>query len=99
MSASEASDNDLTQYALGHMPMPDFEALARDIQNTTFLGQACSSSKDYVGCLTGTPSSQRLATHSWPPKAPAVGLLFYEGLLQAQAEPGVLGHWRICQRR
>ena len=34
MSASEASDHDdLTQYAPGHMPMPDFEALARDIQN------------------------------------------------------------------
>jgi hypothetical protein len=35
MSASEASDDGLTQYAPGHMPMPDFEALARDIQNTT----------------------------------------------------------------
>ena len=33
MSASEASDDGLTQYAPGHMPMPDFEALARDIQN------------------------------------------------------------------
>ncbi len=75
MSASEASDNDLTQYAPGHMPMPDFEALARDIQNTTrrrrrpgtfgnFLGQACSSSKEYECCLTGTPSSQRLAAQS-----------------------------------
>jgi len=35
MSASEASDDDdnFSQYAPGHMPMPDFEALARDIQN------------------------------------------------------------------
>jgi len=34
MSASEASDDDdFSQYAPGHMPMPDFEALAQDIQN------------------------------------------------------------------
>jgi len=36
MSASEASDDDdnFSQYAPGqHMPMPDFKALARDIQN------------------------------------------------------------------
>jgi hypothetical protein len=33
MSASEASDNDINEYAPGHMPMPDFKALARDIQN------------------------------------------------------------------
>jgi hypothetical protein len=33
MSASEASDDDFNTYAPGHMPMPDFEALARDIQN------------------------------------------------------------------
>jgi hypothetical protein len=35
VSASEASDDDddFTQYVPGHMPMPDFEALARDIQN------------------------------------------------------------------
>jgi hypothetical protein len=34
VSASESSDDDdFSQYALGHMPMPDFEALARDIQN------------------------------------------------------------------
>ncbi len=34
MSVSESSDdNDFNQYAPGHMPMPDFEALARDIQN------------------------------------------------------------------
>ncbi len=34
VSASEASnDNDFSQYAPGIMPMPDFEALARDIQN------------------------------------------------------------------
>ncbi len=35
VSASEASDDDddFSQYAPGHMPVPDFEALARDIQN------------------------------------------------------------------
>ena len=34
VSASKASDdNDFSQYAPGIMPMPDFEALARDIQN------------------------------------------------------------------
>ena len=34
VSASEASDDDdFSQYAPSHMPMPDFEALARDIQN------------------------------------------------------------------
>jgi len=34
MSFSESSDDDdFSQYAPGHMPMPDFEALARDIQN------------------------------------------------------------------
>jgi hypothetical protein len=34
VSASEASnDGDFSQYAPGNMPMPDFEALARDIQN------------------------------------------------------------------
>jgi len=40
MSASEASDvddddDDFSQYAPCHMPKPDFEALARDIQNRT----------------------------------------------------------------
>jgi hypothetical protein len=33
MSVSEASDDGINEYALGHMPMPDFEALALDIQN------------------------------------------------------------------
>ena len=33
MSASKASDDDNNKYAPGHMPMPDFEALARNIQN------------------------------------------------------------------
>ncbi len=34
VSASKVSDNnDFSQYAPGHMPMPDFEALAQDIQN------------------------------------------------------------------
>ena len=33
MSPSEASDDHFNEYAPGHMPMPDFEALARDIQN------------------------------------------------------------------
>jgi hypothetical protein len=33
MSASEASDDEFNKYAPGHMPMPDFKALARDIQN------------------------------------------------------------------
>jgi hypothetical protein len=32
MSASEVSDDHFNEYAPGHMPMPDFEALARDIQ-------------------------------------------------------------------
>jgi hypothetical protein len=31
MSASEASDDDDDEYAPGQMPVPDFEALARDI--------------------------------------------------------------------
>ena len=33
MSASEASDDHFNECAPDHMPMPDFEALARDIQN------------------------------------------------------------------
>jgi hypothetical protein len=34
MSVSESSNNDnFNQYAPGHMPVPDFEALACDIQN------------------------------------------------------------------
>ena len=33
MSVSKASEDDFNTYAPGHMPMPDFEALARDIQN------------------------------------------------------------------
>ena len=33
MSTSKASDDHFNEYALGHMPMPDIEALARDIQN------------------------------------------------------------------
>ena len=33
MSASKASDDDDNKYAPGHMPVPDFEVLARDIQN------------------------------------------------------------------
>ena len=33
MSASKASDDNVNKYAPGHMPMPDFEALGRDIQN------------------------------------------------------------------
>ena len=65
MSASEASGDDFNEYALDHMPMPDFKALARDIQNpaschigtaTTkmwhfreFSGRVCSSSKKNMG--------------------------------------------------
>ncbi len=30
MSVSEASDNDINEYSPGHMPMPDFKALAWD---------------------------------------------------------------------
>jgi len=30
MSASEASDDYFNKYALGHMPIPDFKALARE---------------------------------------------------------------------
>ena len=33
MSASEASDDDDDEYAPGHMHVPDFEALAGDLQN------------------------------------------------------------------
>jgi hypothetical protein len=33
MSASEASDDHFNECAPDHMPMPDFEALARDIHN------------------------------------------------------------------
>ena len=33
MSASKASDDDNKEYDPGHMPMPDFEALARNLQN------------------------------------------------------------------
>ena len=33
MSASKASDDHFNEYAPGHMPMPDFEALAGNIQN------------------------------------------------------------------
>ena len=33
VSASEVSNDNYSQYAPGHMPMPDSEALARDIQN------------------------------------------------------------------
>ena len=33
----------------------------------------------------------------WPPKAPALGPSFYEGV--PQAEPGVFGRRRVCRRR
>ncbi len=78
MSASKASNNKISKYEEGHMP--DFEALARDIQNwayhhvgmaTTearlfreFLEQVCLLSRKHESCLKGTPSSQRVATQS-----------------------------------
>ena len=46
MSASEVSDDHFNEYAPGHMPMPDFEALARDIQNR-------------VSCRVGAPPARR----------------------------------------
>ena len=84
MSASEASDNDddddFSQYAPGHMPMPDFETLARDIQNRAshragvamtetwhlheFFGTSVLVVKKHGSCLRGTPSSQRVAARS-----------------------------------
>ena len=81
VSASEASnDDDFSQYAPGHMPMPDFEALARDIQNrasrrvgaaTTetghfrqFFGTSVLVVKKHGSCSRGTPSSQRVAARS-----------------------------------
>jgi len=41
-SASEASDDDNNEYAPGHMPVPDVEALAWDIQNRASLA-TCQS--------------------------------------------------------
>jgi hypothetical protein len=47
MSVSESSDDDdFNQYAPGHMPVPDFEALARDIQNR-------------ASCRVGAPLARR----------------------------------------
>jgi hypothetical protein len=50
MSVSESSDNDdFSQYAPGHMPVPDFEALARDIQNraTHRVGAATTETRHF----------------------------------------------------
>jgi hypothetical protein len=46
MSTSKASDDHFNEYALGHMPMPDIEALARDIQNR-------------ASCHVGAPPARR----------------------------------------
>jgi hypothetical protein len=46
MSAIEASDDDnFSQYSPGHMPMPDFEALARDIQNRASHGVGAATTE------------------------------------------------------
>jgi hypothetical protein len=54
MSASKASDDDdLTQYAPGHMPIPDFEALAWDIQNrvSCHVGAAATETRHFRECF------------------------------------------------
>ena len=84
MSVSEASDDGINEYALGHMPMPDFEALALDIQNRVssrvgtvtmeiwnfreFFGMSVLVVKKLGVAREGLPPPR-----GWPPKAPALG--------------------------
>jgi hypothetical protein len=109
MSASEASNDDISKDVRGHMPMPDFEALAWDIQNraSCCVGAATMETRhfcDFFGTSVlvakinmGVAQEGLLPPREWPPKTSALGPPFYEGV--SQAEPGVFGHWRICWRR
>ena len=112
VSASEASDDDdYSQYAPGHMPMPDFEALARDIQNWAShrVGAATTETQHFreffgTSVLVIEKTWELLwrdsllpAPRGWPPEAPALGPSFYESV--PQAEPRVLGRRRVCRRR
>ena len=109
VSTSEASDDDdFSQYAPGHMPMPDFEALARDIQNRASrrVGVAMTETRHFrefrnerARCRKnmGVAREGLHPPRGWPPEAPALGPSFYEGV--PQAEPGVFGRRRVCRRR
>jgi hypothetical protein len=97
-----ASNNDISKDKLGHIP--DFEALARDIQNrvlcsvgmaTTevqhfheFFGERARFQKNMGVAREGLPHPIWL-----PPKASALGPSIHEGV--PQAEPGVFGCWRV----
>jgi hypothetical protein len=106
MSASKAFDNEFNKYALGYLPMPDFEAFAQDIQNQASrqVGMATMEMwqfgeffwmhvlvvKKPGSCLKGTLSSQRVAAQNT-----CFGPFIYEGV--PQAEPGVFGCWSVCR--
>ena len=115
VSASEATDDDdYSQYAPGHMPMPDFEALARDIQNRASrrVGAVTTETRHFreffgTSVLIVEKTWELLERDSLLPKGGRpkhllwalhfmMGPSFYEGV--PQAEPGVFGHQRVCQR-
>jgi len=104
-----SSKDDFSQYAPGHMPMPDFKALARDIQNraSRHVGAATMETRHFREFF-GT--SVLVVKKTWEflerdsllpegghPKHLLWALHFYEGI--PQAEPGMFGRWRVCRRR
>ncbi len=57
------------------------------------LWNKCEGCEDPLG----SPRQGQLTPQEEPPKASALGTLFFEGV--PQTEPGVLSCWRICWRR
>ncbi len=108
MSAIEASDEDEEEYHPLRHVSPDFETLAREIQNRASCPVRVALTekrhfRDFFGVpihvveilwelIEGLSPPRR-----WPPEAPALGPSFHEDV--PQAEPGVFDRRRVCRRR
>jgi hypothetical protein len=110
-SASEVSDNDdFIQYAPGHMPMPDFEEMARDIQNRASrrVGAATTETRHFreffgTSVLVVEKTWELLERDSLLPKGGRpkhlLWALHFMKVHPKQGEPEVFGRRRICRRR
>ena len=110
VSTSEASDNDdFSQYAPGHMPMPDFEALARDIQNRASrrVGAATTETRHFreffgtsvlvIEKTWGLLERDSLLPEGGRPKHLLWALHFMK--VYPKQNPRVFGSRRVCRRR
>ena len=109
MSDIEASDDEEEYHPLRQVT-PDFETLAREIQNRASRPVCAASTetrhfREFFGAPTHVVEKvwelikreSLLPEPGWPPEAPALGPSFHEGV--PQAEPGVFDRRRVCRRR